>query len=327
MQLPRVSEALRRWSGQPASFVSLPGNNGDRLIEIAGRAALSECGLVTARRPESAAVIVVNGGGAMAAGFRGLEALAALARRFPRTPLVVLPSLFDVLAPSFHDALQAHRAPVLLFAREEASLQALVAAGIEKVAEVGVDHDMAFSLRDSDFLRTLRTSTAASHLLVVERTDREEFTGRRDVLTALEREQPAWVRAAFPAPLRRGVREGLAVLRRRAFRMGALRDESTPFARAARALVSKDMPALAHLPVLAADISQTSLCGFDTFCRLIAESAAVVTTRLHVAVLAALLDKQVYIAPGPGPKLRAVYEYSMAAMPNVHLWDWPGEHA
>jgi exopolysaccharide biosynthesis predicted pyruvyltransferase EpsI len=73
--------------------------------------------------------------------------------------------------------------------------------------------------------------------------------------------------------------------------------------------------------VFAADISQTSLCSFDTFCSLIAQSAAVISTRLHVAVLAALLGKPTYLVAGPGTKIRSVYEYSLAEMPNVRLVD------
>jgi hypothetical protein len=40
-----------------------------------------------------------------------------------------------------------------------------------------------------------------------------------------------------------------------------------------------------------------------------------------VAVLAALLGKPTYLVAGPGTKIRSVYEYSLAEMPNVRLVD------
>jgi exopolysaccharide biosynthesis predicted pyruvyltransferase EpsI len=302
--------------------VSLPGNNGDRLIETASRLALSGAGLSIAPRPEGAAVIVLNGGGALGGSFRGLETLTSIASRYPATPLVVLPSLFEAADRALLAALEARRAPSVLFAREEGSLRNLEAAGFDRVAEIGLDHDMAFSLRDSGFLKDLLAHASARHVLIVERTDQEAFTGRREVLSVLEREQPAWIRAAIPTPVRRSVRETFAHIRRLAFRAGALRDASTPFARDARELIARDLPELTGLPVIAADISQTSLCSFETFCRLIADAAAVATTRLHVGILAGLLGKPAYLAPGPGFKVSGVYAYSMREMPGVHLWDW-----
>jgi len=318
-----VAEALRRWKGQPVWFVRLPGNNGDRLIQLGSRAALSREGIRLTTDPRRAAAIVINGGGAMTEGYRGEEWLVSASRRHPDKPLVVLPSTFQLCQPArLFAALQRRPAPTVLFAREETSLRELMAAGVEQVAEIGIDHDMAFSLRGSDFLRALGSRARERHVLIVERTDHEEFTGRKEFWSLLEKEQPPWIRAGVPAPIRRGVREALAAARRAAFRAGAFRDAMTPFARDAREVLVQDTPSLDALPVLAADISQTSLCDFETFCRLIAESAAVVSTRLHVAVLAALLGKPTYLAAGPGTKIRSTYEYSLAQMPEVRLLAW-----
>jgi exopolysaccharide biosynthesis predicted pyruvyltransferase EpsI len=319
-----VAQVLRRWTGQAVTLVCFPGNHGDRLIELGSRAALSREGLRLTSSSRNAAAIVINGGAAVTEAYRGMEWLVSVASRYADTPLLVLPSTFQLGDPErLLSALRARSAPVTLFAREQTSLRELVTSGVDRAAEIGIDQDMAFGLRDSEFLCTLHSRALEKHLLIVERTDREEFTGRKEFWSMLEKEQPPFIRAGIPGPVRRGVRELLATVRRTAFQAGAFRVATTSFARHARELAVQDTPAFAALPVIAADISQTSLCSFDTFCRLIAEAAAVVSTRLHVAVLAALLGKPTYLAPGSITKLRSVYDYSLSQMPNVRVWDWP----
>ncbi|MBW3609881.1 MAG: polysaccharide pyruvyl transferase family protein [Actinobacteria bacterium] len=78
-------------------------------------------------------------------------------------------------------------------------------------------------------------------------------------------------------------------------------------------------PSLRGLPVYAADISLPWLYSFDQFTKLVARAAAVVTTRLHVGILAALLGKPTWIKPGTFHKIRGIYEFSMAGMDHVRL--------
>lgn len=316
-----MEEVLDRWRGRSVYFARYVGNNGDRLIELATRSLLARFGLTLAPRPEAADAIVLKGGAAVTARYGGLPWAGDLARAHPSQPLLLLPSTFDLGGEreAFLAAVRSRQAPTFLFAREERSYGELLAAGLASLATVGLDHDTSFYLKGSDFLAALSLRGRAKHVLVVERTDVDGLTGRKELGAFLERPQPPLVRAVVPAPFRKVVRELLAAARRQAFRAGALRRAETPFVQKSLSVLFRDEPAWAPLPVVAADISQTSLCSFATFCRLIADAAAIVSTRLHVAILAAMLGKPTYLVPGPNAGIRGVYEYSLASMENVRL--------
>lgn len=318
-----VAQVLERWRGERVFLTSFAGNNGDRLIEMGSRLALARAGVGTTASPRDAAAIVLNGGGGITPWHRGADWLVRLATSNPDIPLVVLPSTFRFVDPApIVDALAGRRAPTVLFAREEASSAHLLDCGFERVAHVGLDHDMALGLRHSDFIGGLRSVAVNEHLLIVERTDVEGFTGLSDRWSFLEREQPRLVRQSVPAPLRRLVWSALAAGRRLAFQRGLIGSRMTPFVRDMRARILVDWPDFVALPVIAADISQASLCSFESFCRLISRPAAVATNRLHVAVLAAMLGKPTYLVARADSKARAVYEYSLAAIANVSFVEW-----
>ena len=65
------------------------------------------------------------------------------------------------------------------------------------------------------------------------------------------------------------------------------------------------------------DISSRSVVSFDTFCTLIRDARAVCTNRLHVGVLAAMLNKPTLLVEGSYHKTRGIYEYSLRYFPHV----------
>lgn len=71
-------------------------------------------------------------------------------------------------------------------------------------------------------------------------------------------------------------------------------------------------------PFLVRDISVDETT-FKGFVRVISRSKNVVTDRLHVAILAAILDKQVILYPNAYHKNKGVYEYSLKKYPNVNF--------
>lgn len=61
------------------------------------------------------------------------------------------------------------------------------------------------------------------------------------------------------------------------------------------------------------------MCTFPEFCSEIARSEVIVSTRLHVAILGAILGRRTYIVAGKYHKIPGIYEYSMAAMDHVSM--------
>jgi len=199
----------------------------------------------------------------------------------------------------------AGRAPVVLFARGASSLELesgkLAYSGLP--VSFGIDHDMAFHLRGSEFVQRL-SGRAAEHALIVERFDIE------NPARSLHRSSKARRIASVlsPGPLKQMVRPVLSQLR------GV---RSTPFKSEAELLLARrGLQAERHR---SGDISRSDSYSFDEFTRLIAQSSMVVTQRLHVGILAALLGKETWLDDRGYFKIREIYEHSMRQMGHVHL--------
>jgi exopolysaccharide biosynthesis predicted pyruvyltransferase EpsI len=166
---------------------------------------------------------------------------------------------------------------------------------------------MAFRLRGSSFVAELRARSRERHVLFVERRDAESMGAgaRPPVRVPLKRIAPA----ALKRPLKRWW------VRARELSSG----RNTPFFELAYGTAVAERPELRSLPVYAADVSDHSMYDFAGFCRAIAGAAAVVTNRLHVAILGALLEKPVWVSTGAYHKIRGIYEYSLTDDPRVRL--------
>jgi exopolysaccharide biosynthesis predicted pyruvyltransferase EpsI len=168
---------------------------------------------------------------------------------------------------------------------------------------------MAFALRDTVFLDDLRARSTSTHVLIVERFDTESATGVSQQLNV-----PKTLRAVVPAPLRRFLKK-LIHLRRSA---------GTGFADSVLERLQQEYPQYRGYPVLAQDISSHAGFTFEQFTQAIVDAAVVITTRLHVATLAAMLGKRTFVVPGTGSysKIVGCYEHSMADLEHVSLWPW-----
>lgn len=306
---------LSPYSGKKVFFDPLEGNNGDLLIEMGGVEILRRVGTKLVRDPKDADVIVINGGAAMtdiwSHGFRVLENYNRL---YPKTPLVILPSSFAFTKTDFPALFRDRIAPAFVYARERFSLKLLEDLTFPDTVRLGIDHDMAFQLQDTPYLQQWKARRAEKHILIVERIDPESITDVYNPPTSSWKQHIPW-------SVKRPINEHLLwPLKRQklANRLGQLGLHS-PFVQEWHQRVLSDYPHLRELPVYAADISRPDLCDFDRFSQLIAESAVVVATRLHVGILAAMLDKPTYVKSGAYHKIRGIYEYSLVDRPNVHL--------
>jgi exopolysaccharide biosynthesis predicted pyruvyltransferase EpsI len=63
--------------------------------------------------------------------------------------------------------------------------------------------------------------------------------------------------------------------------------------------------------------------SFSTYLKLITNAEAIVTDRLHVAILGAILGKRVFLISNIYHKNKGVYEYSLSSYPNVGYYELP----
>jgi len=215
--------------------------------------------------------------------------------------LVLLPfSTLQGNAVLLAELLNPRTAPTWVYCRDAIShtlLQPLLASHIA----LDIGHDTAFALAGTPFLQHLSEHTKDEHVLVVERFDIEGSTKPPSLFRI-----PEELRSVVPEPLRRLLKS--LFLRRIYF--------STPFVEQIR----ETLPyAMRDLPLVAADISQQQNYSFDLFSSLIAEAACIHSTRLHVAILAAMLEKPTVLYAGKNHKFRGIYELSMSHLNHVTL--------
>lgn len=305
-----VVEALQDLQGKSIFFEPVGGNHGDTIIALGSRELFKRLNLTMQDDPERAEAIVINGNGAMGVEMydKTLGGIWQYAQKFSDRPFIMLPSSFYFQGNRLGNCFQNRAAPALVFARERYSFERIQDQIYPPNAQVGLDDDMAFQLRDSEFLRGLQARCTTKHILLVERFDPETATGG----TIQEVRAPRQLKQAMPAPVKNLLK---AVIHRQ-------RAAQTGFTPTILQRLYAECPQFHGLPVYAQDISSPVGFTFEQFIQAIVDAAVVISTRLHVAVLASLLEKPTFIVTGsaPYPKLKGVYEYSLAHLPYVHLW-------
>lgn len=286
----------------------LVGNNGDRLMVLGTEMVYADLGVRLVDDPREADLIVIGGSGGMLERFKWIRhAFRTMSQTYPDTPLCVLPSSFYFPTRPFGEEVGTRRAPVTLFCRERYSERHLLDDHVlPDVCEVGLDHDMAFELRESELVRALR-GRAPEHVLIVERVDVEHNA------VAMRPGAMRW-RGKISRSMPKGLKRLLypAVKRYRAVR-------ATPFREQCEAIVRQRHPEFQGARRVVADVSNVNTATFEGFCDAIAGAGVVFTTRLHVGILASMLGRQTYIFEGPYHKIRGIYELSLSNLPHVTL--------
>jgi exopolysaccharide biosynthesis predicted pyruvyltransferase EpsI len=297
--------ALQRHAASRVFFDPLPGgNHGDAVITAGSRALQERLGLHLVEEPGDADLIVVRGNGVLTDFYartphRGR--IQSYLDAHPETPFVLEPSTFFVAdGPVFNTA--QRRAPTLLFARDHESHRLEAAKDHGPGVRIGVDDDMAMHLVGSPWLDSLRARVRERHALVVERHDIEN---PRYGL----RHSPARRRVSriVPPRLKRALRPLVARVRSSA---------PTPFAAEAARVVEQSGRGG---PVVRGDISNPALLPWEEFLSRILDAHTVVSQRLHVGILAALLGKETWLDDRGYHKIRGIWELSLQHLPNVHL--------
>ena len=293
-------------------FEELTGNNGDRLILQGAYDALGKAGITPVASPLEAETIVITGGGGMIeSSRRGIGGLREHLDRRPEQAVIVLPQSYKFETLDFAALFEGRSAPVTLFARERYSLEILMGLDFPRGVRIGLDHDLAFRLKSGPFIDRLRGSAASKHVLIVERADGEATTAARHTAIGV----PA-INRFVPAPLK------IALKRRIRAAQASRNAKTSDFVRTMSRRVQELHPETASLPVFASDISDPGNTDFEGFCRSIAEAAVVVSNRLHVGVLAAMIGKPTYVLSNNYHKIAGIAAYSMGGMDNVSFVDW-----
>lgn len=304
--LGSYGDLLEKYSGADIFFDNLPfGNNGDLLIEMGSRHVHRKFGLRYVTEPRHADLLIVRGNGSFVEGDDAvLKIVLGYAADHPDIPLCVEPSSFLYHELQLNPLIRGRTAPLYLFARDEVSFRYLLRQRGAAI-EVGLDHDLALSLRDSSLIAKLRPMDV-DKILVVERMDIEHpFRSKPHFKAALRA-----YRSIVPKRVR-GIAKPL-VNRLRSHAPSRIRKE-------AAALLDARFPELTHLPRVFEDVSDRATHDFESFLGTIATSAVVVTSRLHPGILAAMLGKPTILLVGEYPKIRAIYDHSLRGFDDVFL--------
>ena len=172
---------------------------------------------------------------------------------------------------------------------------------------LAIDNDMAFHLEDSEWIKKLKNKREQNYLLIVERRDAEGLSGPPDKAVPVPDRFKQWV----PMPIKRSIKRWKHERQR----------ADTPFAHWAKDTSVGRLGLEQDIPVRAIDVSLKGLLTFEQFADIVAGANGVVTTRLHVGILADLLGKATLVVPGDAKygKIQGIYEYSMTGHPHVEL--------
>lgn len=310
-----TAEVLRPYAGRPVYLHEVSGNNGDELILRGSKFLIDRAGCVAVGRPEDAEVLLINGGFKSDFWPFANATIQEYSRRFPATPLVILPSSYLFETTDFPSLFAGRSSPATIMVREEPSLDLIRGMRFPCEVRLGLDHDTAFALADDPWFAALRGHAIDRDLLVVERGDAERVSEASESGLLDSSTLRSAVARALPGPARSLAARVIGRVRR----AGADRP-ATPFARDAVSLAEE---CLGRPPktLLAADVSRRSVCTFEGFCHEIARSGVVVSTRLHVAILAAVLGRRTFIVAGRYHKIPGIYRHSMAGMEHVSMVD------
>ena len=272
---------LKARKGQRVYLKPYWGNSGDSLIWMGNEVILRELGLLQVLDPKKADFILWPGGNpTMYTG--NLDGWQECWESFPETEFVVAPATFQGEGLNWRELLQQSKARLGgLFARDPESYQNLLGLGLSPKVVIGLGHDPAFSLRNTEWIESHRNASTSEYVLACFRGDRE---------------------SAFKRPVESKTFEFWPLTSLR-FRILKYRRERYFF---------KRLEAVKRISqssnVLESDVANMS---FQFFVETVRRASEIHTDRLHCMILALLLGKKVYAYTTAYAKLESVYEHSI----------------
>jgi exopolysaccharide biosynthesis predicted pyruvyltransferase EpsI len=277
-------------------------------------------------KPRAADLLIVPPSGALLEVYTFPSILRDRLRELPDVPLVIFPSsaLFPSIDPS--NLFRDRNSATLWFLRESHSYAHLESTWGAQLQAAGVrlilDHDIVLS--GHEFVpEILGDRICESTVLVAARHDREAHP-----VSCRNVEPSAAGGAPDAAPGVLGQLERQALRAARAMPYGSWMTRLSRTYRSGRQrksgsdLLGRVIEELGEFDsqgrtTIFSDISSPNLATFSEYCREIRRAGLIVTNRLHAALPAALIGKQVFMVEAGYHKLRGVYEHSMRTLDNV----------
>ncbi|WP_272027023.1 polysaccharide pyruvyl transferase family protein [Kocuria rosea] len=323
---------LAPWRNKTAYIVPIAdefgktlGNNGDELMMRVFWRILDEAGIRAVDDIRRADVLFVPPNGALLQMYAFPDLMRKYMSENMEAPTVIFPSSanFPTRDPAFLFRERTSKTTWIL--REKYSYDHLRNEWGESLASVGcelvLDHDVVAS--HSDVVREMFKSVRRDRPLVGARKDVERNSGSYELNHRLSSGAFGIARSAALRQISTRVPYGPVY---------------TQLARAVRAKKQKEagatlisrMPEISRKPflgrgVLHRDISSKHQATFDEYLSVIAGAGPVLTDRLHIALPAAILGKDVWLVEGGYHKARGVVERSLLSVDNLHLLASPVE--
>jgi len=278
------------------------GNNGDLLILLGMKAVLKSKNVNLTDKADDADVIIINGGGMFIDAYsQGLDKISFYTEKYPQTELCIAPNSFGFKKVDFSKYLTKRKAKLVIFYRERYS-GAYIEKLIQEISNVVayLDHDLAFHLEGDLFINDILMqypNPIKGNVLVVDRKDIEH--SNVGVISTYSRKLYF---KFVPDFIKNIVRKNRANNSQR----------ESYFTKVAKNKILEIDPLYEFHNIETADISRIDVCDFESFIKKIAESEYVFTNRLHVGILAHLLNRNTYMAEGSYHKMTGIYEYSMS---------------
>jgi exopolysaccharide biosynthesis predicted pyruvyltransferase EpsI len=291
------------------------GNNGDTLMHEVFLRILQTFAIDVVLDRAVADMVIVPPSGALLESYGFPDLLAERLRGSEDLPLVIFPS----------SALFPTRDPVFMFERRVAATTWMLR---ERPSLDHLEAEWGDSLRSAGIaLVLLHDVVALGHEFVPEIIGARSSTKTFLVAPRADRERTAAINSTAPAPRRLGsLAKVSAVAQRSALGRQLLRRvrkrRTDALAAQLTARLDEGVLRLLNGPSrrrVHLDLSSTQFCSFEEYAKALRRAEIVITDRLHVALPAAILGADVYIAEAGYHKLRGVYENSLSEMTNVHL--------
>lgn len=319
--LETLTARLTKWEGARAVVISTAdstgralGNNGDDLMHAVFYRILEQLGIeIVDTEPD---VVIVPPSGAILEVYAFPTYLAQRLKGYENVPLVIFPSsvFFPDRDPGF--MFEGREASTLLFLREDDSRTHLDEQWAASLREAGVevvlDHDVVAS--GHAFVPAILGTTTRRPLkrLVAARIDREASSMR----ASASRDAAASASSILHAVAAR-------------IPYGSLYTSASRYARRARNHAAAERLAARAGVVLedatCIDISARQFATFEEYRTILLRAESVITDRLHVALPAAIMGKDVTMVEAGYFKLGGVYRRSLAGVANVRLVSTAGD--
>lgn len=265
------------------------GNSGDALIRKGTLKLLSDLGIASTSDPDKAEIILYPGG-CPTMYPQVIAGIHDTLVQFPQAELIVGPATFQFGYTNWVDLFNIYNGRITaLFARDLNSFANLKRAPLHDDIEIGISHDPALYLRDSEWLQAHRATATDEYVLAAFRHDHEMKTGIID----------RWIKNLPP------------FLPKKTFKK--LSHWSKKRARLRREQIAKK---IADSKLLFKEVDISNL-DFNRYIRSIRHAKEIHTDRLHVMLFAAMLGKTVFAYETSYQKLESVYKHSLKGWANV----------